>query len=88
LPLFYWGKKVVLGKGGVGFFSQVTVIGQEVMALSFARGGSGWVLGNTSSQKSGNALAQLPRVWWMWAGGVGGWAEVGLGGLRGHFQHY
>lgn len=87
MPLFYWEKKVVLGKGGVGFFSQVTVIGQEVMALSCARGGSGWVLGNTSSQKSGNALAQLPREWWMWSVGVVGWAEVGPGGLRGHFQH-
>ena len=43
-------------KGGcaeVGFslFSQVTAIGQEVMASSCARGGSGWVLGNISSQK-------------------------------------
>ena len=31
--------------GGVGLCSQVTVIGQEVMASRCARGGSGWVLG-------------------------------------------
>ena len=28
----------------VSLFSQVTVIGSDVMALSCARGGSGWIL--------------------------------------------
>ena len=41
------------GCGEVGFslFSQVTVIGKEVMAPPRARGGSGWILGKISSQK-------------------------------------
>ena len=39
------------GKVGVGLFSHVTVIGQEGMATSCTRGGSGWVLGKVLSQK-------------------------------------
>ena len=35
--------------------------GQEVMALSCARRGSIWILGNILLRKSGEALAQLPR---------------------------
>jgi len=35
----------------VGLFSQVTVIGREVMASSCTRGGSGWILGNIYSQE-------------------------------------
>jgi len=43
-------------KGGcdeicVGLFSQVTAIGQEVMALSCTSGCSGWILGTISSLK-------------------------------------
>jgi len=40
------------GELGVDLCSRVTAIGLEGMALSFVRGGSGWVLGNTS-QKEG-----------------------------------
>jgi len=36
---------------GVGLFSQVTVIGEKVMASSCTRGGSGWILGRISSLK-------------------------------------
>ena len=39
------------GKAGVSFFSLVTVIGQEVMVLSCARVGLGWILEEISSQK-------------------------------------
>ena len=39
------------GEVGVGLFSQVTEIGQEVMAASCASGGSGWILGTISSPK-------------------------------------
>jgi len=38
------------GKVRVSFCSQVTAIGQEVMASSCARGGSGCVLGEVSTQ--------------------------------------
>ena len=37
--------------GEVSLFSQVTVTGQEVMALSCSRGGSGWILGKTSPKE-------------------------------------
>ena len=37
------------GEVGVSLFSQVTVIGLEVMALSCARGDSGWILGKNRS---------------------------------------
>jgi len=40
-------------EGGVSLFSQVTAIGQEDTALSCTRGGSGWILGEISSPKSG-----------------------------------
>lgn len=40
-------------------------MGQEVMALSCARGGSGWVCGKFLLRKSANALAQAAQ-------GVGG----------------
>ena len=40
-----------LGEMGVGLFSQVTAIVQEGLTSSCARGGSGWILGNISSQK-------------------------------------
>ena len=39
------------GKLKVSLFSHVTAIGQEGMASSCARGGSGWMLGKTSSLK-------------------------------------
>jgi len=39
------------GEVGVGLFSQVTAIRQEVMASSCARGGSGWVLEIIYSQE-------------------------------------
>jgi len=39
------------GKVDVSLFSQVTLIGQEVMTLSFARRGSGWIFGKIYSQK-------------------------------------
>jgi len=43
-------------KGGCGevrisLFSKTTAIGLQVMALSCARGGSGWILGKISSLK-------------------------------------
>ena len=41
--------------------SQVTVIGQEVMALSCVREGSGWILGKVSSQKEWQCIRRLPR---------------------------
>jgi len=34
---------------GVGFYSQITVIGRERMTLNRVRGGSGWISGNISS---------------------------------------
>ena len=37
------------GEVGVSLFSQVTVIGLEVMALSCSRGDSGWILGKNRS---------------------------------------
>ena len=40
-----------LGQGEVRFFSYVTLIGQEGMASSCSRGGSGWILGGISSQR-------------------------------------
>ena len=47
----------------VGLFSQVTVMGREVMASSCTRGGSGWIWGNNSLQKepccSGTGLPRL-----------------------------
>ena len=36
---------------GIGLCSQVTAIGQEVMASHCTDGGSGWLLGNISSLK-------------------------------------
>jgi len=39
------------GEVGVGFFSQVTVIGRKLMASGCTRGGSGWISGNISSPK-------------------------------------
>jgi len=36
---------------GAGLFSQITVIGGELMASSRSRGGSDWILGTISSQK-------------------------------------
>ena len=50
---------------GVGLFSQVTVIEQEIMTLSCTRKGSGWILGKISSQKEWywNRLPRVPR-WW------------------------
>jgi len=36
-------------KVGVSLFSQVTATELEVVALSCARGGSGWILGKNSS---------------------------------------
>jgi len=41
----------------VGLCSQVEVIGQEVMASSCARGGSGWILGGVSSRENVQPLA-------------------------------
>ena len=35
----------------LSLFSQATATGQDVMALSCAEGGSGWILGIISSQK-------------------------------------
>lgn len=35
----------------LGLFFQVTVIRQEVVASSGARGGSGWIFGKISSEK-------------------------------------
>ena len=43
---------------GVGLFYHVAVIGQEVAALSYARGGSGWISRRNYSQKEWN---RLPR---------------------------
>ena len=45
--LFALYNALIGGFGEVGFslFSQVTAIGGEVMALSCARGGLGWILG-------------------------------------------
>ena len=43
---------------GIGLFSPVTVIGQEGMALSYAWGSSGWILGKKSYSQSDEALEQ------------------------------
>jgi len=50
-------------KGGcaevkVGFFSHVTVTGQEGMGLYCAKGSSGWTLGEFLFQKSSEAVTQ------------------------------
>ena len=39
------------GEVEISVFSQVVAIGQEGMALSCTRGGSGWMLGKISSPK-------------------------------------
>ena len=59
----------------VGLSSQGTEIGQEVMALSCSRGGSGWILGKFIFRKSDKALEQASQG----SGGVtipGGVQEV------------
>lgn len=80
-------------RGGGQPCSQVTVIGQEVMASHCARGGSGWEQGNISPPKSGQELAQVahrvgghhpwgcPRAVRCGTEGCGQWAQgvVGLG---------
>ena len=48
------------GEVGVGLLSQLTVIGQEGMASSCAKGGSSWILGIISSQKQWYWI-RLPR---------------------------
>ena len=79
LITLYNSPKGSCGKVGVSHFSQVTAIGQEGMALSYARGGSGWVLGNISSQKkwwntgTNCPESQLPwrcsrAMMWHWVG--------------------
>ena len=47
---------------------------QDVMASGCARGGSGWILGTSSSPKSSQALAQLPG----WLGIPRGVHPVGM----------
>ena len=49
------------GKAGIGLFSPVTVTEWEGMASSCSRGGSSWMLGKTSPQKSGAAGAQAAQ---------------------------
>ena len=68
---------------GVSLFSKVTAVGQEIIALGCARGGSGWILGKNYSQKSGEALAQAAQG----GGGVtipGGVQETCRCGTKGH----
>ena len=50
-PYHYNSLKRGFSELGVSLFTQVTAIGQEVMALSCARGGSDWTLGQISSKK-------------------------------------
>ena len=82
---------------GVGLFSQVTVIGWEIMALSCARRASGWVLGRISSQEeqrdSGTGCPgrwwshhrwRCSRTLWMWHWGT--WQLDKTDCLRGHPQ--
>lgn len=45
---------------GIGLCSQVILIGQQVMASSFIRGGSGWELGKKYSERGG-ALAEAAQ---------------------------
>jgi len=53
------------GEVGVSLCSQVTVIGQERMASSCTRGGSGWILGRISS----------PEVLMQWHSCPGRWCS-------------
>ena len=45
-------------------FYQLTVIGQEVMASSCTRRGSGWILGTVSSQEWWGSGTGCPGRWW------------------------
>ena len=71
---------------GISLFLQVTVVEQEVMASSCARGGSGWILGKCSSPKeqccSGTAArggggvtipGGVPELWGCGTEGCGQW---------------
>ena len=53
------------GEVGVGFFSQVTAIERQVMALRCPRGGSGQILGSISSLKEWSGIGTgCPGRWW------------------------
>ena len=53
------------GEVGVGLLSWVTVVRWERMGTSCTRGGSGWILGKTSSQKEWWGIGMgFPRRWW------------------------
>ena len=50
---------------GIGLFSQVMVIGQEVMALGCARKHSGWILATISPEKEWRGIETgCPGRWW------------------------
>jgi len=63
---------------GIGLFSQVMVIGQEVMALGCARKHSGWILATISPEKEWRGIETgCPGRWWsrclqMWRCGPAG----------------
>ena len=53
---------------GVSFSSQGAAGGQEVMAFSCARGGSGWILGKMSShnaQAGGGTPGDVQAILWL-----------------------
>jgi len=86
IVLYNFWKEVVAR--WVGLCSLVTVIGQEVMASSSARGGSGLVLGNISSQKEWSVIGTGCTGWWWnqhpWRAEVmwhwGSWLVSSIGG--------
>jgi len=50
---------------GVGLFSQVAATGQEAVALSCTRVGSGWILGKTTSPEEWSGAGMgCPGRWW------------------------
>ena len=69
----------------VSLSSHSTLIGKEAMTLGCSRGDSGWMIGNISSQRSSEAVAQAAQG----GGGVtvpGGVPEPCGCGTEGHGQ--
>jgi len=57
--------KEVVSEAGAGLFSQVTVIGWEVMALTCTRRGAGWISERISSEKEWWGTGTCcPGRWW------------------------